>query len=66
MNDNIEIKIGSTIYDKIDASRLSALERQVAINALRDADLIVDALVWVIRKIEQLGARLFLKPGLKH
>lgn len=66
MRDDMEIKIGSTIYNRINASRMTEAERQVAINAMHDAELIVDAIVWVTKKIEQLGARLFLKPSPKH
>lgn len=66
MNNNIEVKIGSVIYDKINAVRMSETERQVAINAMRDADTIVDAILWITHKVEQLGALLFLKPGIKH
>lgn len=66
MRNDMEIKIGSTVYDRINASRMSEAERLVAINAMRDAELIVDAILWVTKKIEQLGARLFLKPSPKH
>jgi hypothetical protein len=66
MNSNIEVKFGSVVYDKINTVRMSAGERQVAINAMRDADTLVDAIVWITRKVEQLGAFLFLKPGIKH
>lgn len=69
MSKTLEIKIGSTIYDRIDAVRMSEAERQVAICAMRDADLLVDAFVWVSKKIEQIAERLFrlfLKPSLKH
>lgn len=66
MRDDMEIKIGSTIYNRINASRMTETERQVAINAMHDAELIVDAIVWVTKKIEQFGARLFLKPSPKH
>jgi hypothetical protein len=45
---------------------MSEAERQVAVNAMKDADLLVDAFVWVGKKIEQLTERLFLKPSLKH
>ncbi len=65
MNKNFEIKFGSVIYDKINAVRMSPIERQVAINAMQDADAIVDAIFWFTRKVEQLGAQLFLKPGIK-
>jgi bacterioferritin (cytochrome b1) len=66
MNSNLQVKFGSVIYDKINAVRMSETERQAAINAMQDADAIVDAILWVVGKIEQLGALLFLKPGIKH
>lgn len=66
MNKKLEIKFGSVIYDKINTVRMSTIERQVAINAMHDADAIVDAFVWFSQKIEQLGALLFMKPSIKH
>lgn len=66
MNSNIESKFGSVIYDKINMVRMSESERQTAINAMRDADTIVDVILWMSRKIEQLGAFLFMKPSVKH
>jgi hypothetical protein len=62
----INVKLDSTRNIRIDASNLSESERRVAIGALRDAELLVDAFAWVAKKIEQFGARLFLKPSLKH
>jgi hypothetical protein len=62
----MEIKLGSVIVGRIKSVRMSESERQLAINAMRDADLLVDAFVWVAKKIEQLGECLFLKPILKH
>lgn len=66
MNRDMEIRIGSTIYRKISAARMSDAERQTALNAMRTADLIVDAGVWIVKKIEQFGDRWFLRPSLKH
>lgn len=66
MRNEMEVKIGSTIYERINASRLSDSERRAAIRAMQDAELIADAIVWLTRKIEQLGARLFLKLSPKH
>lgn len=66
MNSNIQIKFGSVIYDKINTVRMSAIERQAAINAMRDADVIVDAILWVTRKVEQLVATLLPKASIKH
>ncbi|HEX2828958.1 MAG TPA: hypothetical protein VHP37_21595 [Burkholderiales bacterium] len=66
MRKDIEVKLGSTVVGRINAVRMSEAERQVVLNAMRDADLLVDGFVWVAKKIEQIGARLFLKPALKH
>ena len=66
MSKGINIKLGSIVMSRVDSVRMSDSERQVALNAMRNADLLVDAFVWVAKKIEQLGERLFLKPALKH
>lgn len=66
MRNDMEVKMGSTVYERINASRLSESERRAALQAMEDAELIADAIVWVTRKIEQLGARLFLKLSPKH
>lgn len=66
MSSEMEVKLGSVIVGRISAVRMSESERQAAINAMRDADLLVDAFVWVAKKIEQLGERLLLKPSPKH
>lgn len=66
MNKDLEIKFGSVIYDKINTVRMSEQERQVAINAMHNADAIVDSLLWISQKIEHIGAALFLKPSVKH
>lgn len=64
MNETIKSKIGSTIYDRIYTVRMSEAERQAALSAMRDAELIVDAITWIGRKCEQLGG-LFTKHSLK-
>ncbi len=66
MKNTIENKFGSVIYDRINAVQMSAAERQIAINAMRDADALVDTFLWITQKIEQLGAYLFMKPSIKH
>jgi bacterioferritin (cytochrome b1) len=66
MKNELEIKFGSVIYDKINTVRMSEQERQVAIHAMQDADAIVEAVLWVSHKIEQLGASLFLNHSVKH
>ena len=66
VNNDLEIKLGSTIVGRINAVRMSETERQAALDAMRNADALIDACMWVARKIEQMGERLFLKPSLKH
>jgi hypothetical protein len=66
MSKDMEIKLGSSVVGRINSARMSESERQITINAMRDADLLLNAFVWVAKKIEQLGERLFLKPVLKH
>ena len=63
---DMEVKLGSTVVGRINSTRMSEVERQTAFNAMRDAEMLVDAFVWVAKKIEQIGQRLFLKPTLKH
>jgi hypothetical protein len=46
---------------------MSDAERQRALSALYDAEMVVDGFTWIVKKIERLGAGLFLKPAtLKH
>jgi hypothetical protein len=66
MKRDMEVKLGSTVVGRINAARMSEAERQVALNAMRDADLLVDAFVWVSKKIEHFAGRLFLSPAIKH
>lgn len=66
MRKSLEIRNDSTVYDRLNTIRMSEAERQIAINAMRNAELLVDACVWVSKKVEQIVERLFLKPSLKH
>ena len=66
MSKAIESKIGSMIYNRINAVQMPQVERQRALNALYEADLFVEAFIRAAKKIEQLAERLFLKPALKH
>jgi len=66
MSKEIESKIGSAIYKRINAVQMPQVERQRALNALYEADMFVEAFIRAAKKIEQLAERLFLKPALKH
>ena len=62
----MNIQIGSTLNRQISAARMSDAERRAALDALATADMIVDAAEWFVKKIEQFGSRLFLKPSFDH
>ena len=66
MNSEIQSKIGSTIINRINEVKMPQVERQRALTALYEAHLLVDAIVSITKKIEQVVGRLFLKPALKH
>lgn len=66
MSKTLEVKIGSAMYKNINTVRMSEAERRVAVNAMQNADLLVDVFVWMSKKIEQVAERAFLKPSLKH
>lgn len=66
VNRDIESKIGSTIYQRLNAIPMSAGDREAAVNAMLDAELIVDAFEWAKSKLERLAHTVFLKPSTKH
>ena len=57
--------VASEIYSQLMEVRMSEHDRQLAPYALRDAEAIVDALLWIKAKITALGAMLH-KPGFRH
>lgn len=66
MSKAINSRLGPTLYMRINEVQMSEAERQAALQALQNAEIMVDAVVRVAKKIEQLGERLFLKPSLRH
>ena len=53
------------VYKLLENTRMSEIDRRVAINALQDAEMIADAWGWLKEKFESLG-HYFLKPSLRH
>ena len=53
MNERIGIELGTTLVDRINSLRMTATERQVALDAMRNARLLVDAWLWLVGKIAQ-------------
>ncbi len=57
----------SDLYARIENAPMSAREREVALNAVRNAETIVDGCLWVVNGVRGLIARICEKPvGLKH
>ena len=59
------------LYARIQLAPMTAIEREVALNALRNAEAIVDGIMWVVNGVKQLFAKVYakpagLKPGFKH
>lgn len=55
------------LYARIEQTRMTAREREAAINSLRNAEAIVDGFMRVADGVRHLIARVFEKPtGLKH
>ncbi len=58
------------LYARIKRAPMTASEREVALNALRNADAISDGIMWVLNAIENaakyLSNRAPLKHGFKH
>jgi hypothetical protein len=67
MNRLNENSSNSDIYARIQRTPMNELERQVALNAARNAESIVDGCLWAVNGVRGLIARISEKPaGLKH
>ena len=58
-------KTNNLIYQRIGEVRLSERDREKARNAVREAETIVNAILWIKEKLGSIGAFL-LKPGYRH
>ena len=55
------------LYARIQHAPMSEREREVALNAVRNAEAIVDGYLWAVNGVKGLIARIFEKPAnLKH
>ncbi len=67
MNRLSERSENTDLYARINQASMSASEREVALNALRNAEGLVNGSLWVVNGAKRLIARVFEKPaGLKH
>ena len=60
------VNVSNRLLEKrLAETHMSQHDRNRALNAMRDAEAIADAIVWAKDKITSIGA-LFLKPGFKN
>ncbi len=60
------VNVSNRLLEKrLAETHMSEHDRNRALNAMRDAEAIADAIVWAKDKIASIGA-LFLKPGFKN
>jgi hypothetical protein len=55
----------STVYARIRELPISGTDRELALNAMRDAEQFADVILWIRDRFVALGGY-FLKPSLKH
>ena len=65
MRKSNERTIDSGIYARLSGVNMRESDRQRAVAALRQAEDIADAIIWVQQKLASIG-QIFLKPSLKH
>ena len=62
-----EISANTNLYTRIKLSPMNQRDREVALNALRTSEAIVDGIEWVVNGIKHLIAKVSEKPVcLKH
>ena len=67
MNQLNEKYVNTDLYARINQASMTASDREVALNALRNAEGLVNGTLWVVNGAKRLIARIFEKPaGLKH
>jgi hypothetical protein len=66
MNEEMVVELGTTLVDRINSLPMSQAERQVALDAMRSARLMVDGWLWVTRKLGQLRNLGLPKPSLQR
>jgi hypothetical protein len=66
MNERMKFEMGPTLVDRINSVRMSEVDRQVAVDAMRNARLLVDGWLWLTRKVGQLSSGGHLKPTAQH
>ena len=65
MRNNTERPLDSGIYARLNEVRISNVDRQNAVVALRQAERLANAYLWVTEILAGVG-HIFLKPSLKH
>jgi hypothetical protein len=65
MRESNERALITGIYARLREIRMSRADRETAIHALQQAELIVEAITWLKSRVAAIGG-IFLKPSLRH
>ena len=65
MRESNERFVNTGIYARINELPISSTDRNYAVQALRQAELVAEVMVAIKEKLSAIGAA-FLKPSLKH
>jgi hypothetical protein len=66
MNENLRSKNGSLMYEQIEAANLPETDRRNVLELARTAELLVDSVVWIVRRVRELFGILSLRPSPRH
>ena len=66
MNASQNTKSGSTLEQQIQSIQMSQHQRDAVLHAVRVAETVVDAIVWVSGKVQRPNADVFAKPNLNY
>ena len=53
----------SDLYSRVKLAPVNEIQRMIAVNALRDADVVSDRIMWVVNGIRRLFGGAVARPG---
>jgi hypothetical protein len=53
----------SDLYSRVKLTPVNEIQRMIAVNALRDADVVSDRIMWVVNGIRRLVGHTVASPG---
>ena len=66
MNENLRSKNGSLIYRQIATANVPEFERRNLLELVETAELLVNGVIWAVRRLRDAFGILTLRPSAKH